>query len=307
MAEGWGIERSSTAFLHRDTFLPIALRYFPEPMNPHRLTAAALLLLTPIQALAWGHEGHRMVALIAQDHLTPAAAQAVQLLLGHDTMGDVASFADDYRSVHPETAPWHFVDIPLNEKSYNPTRDCPPSSPALANNPDAPRDCVVDRIQYFVTQLKNPTLPATERAFDLRFLIHLVGDIHQPLHTVGEARGGNQIHITQFGAQQCGERQSCNLHALWDEGLIEHKRINEKKYVANLESEITTLKLADKPLGTPIAWANASHRAATEAWAPDGAVINQQYYETEIPVVDRELEFAGLHLAALLNQIFPTQ
>ena len=82
--------------------------------------------------------------------------------------------------------------------------------------------------------------------------------------------------------------------------------MGEKKYVASLEEEIGVLKLADKPVGSVISWANASHRAAVEAWMDNGGVINEEYYKAEIPVVNRELELGGLHLAYLLNGVFTT-
>ncbi len=113
------------------------------------------LLSVTAPASAWGRQGHRPVALVASDHLSPVAAENIRYLLGRDSMADVASFADDYRSVHPETAPWHFVDIPGSEKSYLRERDCP--VPLVNGLPDRTarwRDCAVDRILYFTAQLK---------------------------------------------------------------------------------------------------------------------------------------------------------
>ena len=283
-------------------------RYWPcglysgrQPMRLTHLLQAALLLLPASAALAWGHQGHRLVALVAQDHLTPVAAERVRSLLGKESMADVASFADEYRSSHPETASWHFVDIPGAERVYVRERDCPPA-------PDASpwRNCVVDRILFFEAQLKDPGLPRSAEIFALKMLIHLVGDIHQPMHTIGDARGGNAIRVLQFGSTQCGEGAPCNLHATWDEGLLERRGLSEKKYLVRLEAEVADLKLEDKPVGTPASWANASHRAAVDALVQPGGVIDENYFRAEIPVVDRELEFGGLHLAALLNGVFTT-
>lgn len=263
------------------------------------------LLLAAAEALAWGRVGHRLTALVAADHLTPVAAENVRVLLGRESMADVASFGDDYRSEHPETAPWHFVDIPMGEKSYLRERDCP--APLAGGVPDRGakwRDCVVDRVNYFAEQLRAPETTRAGREFALKMLIHLVGDLHQPMHAIGDARGGNSNRVLLFGSRQCGERYTCNLHGTWDDGLIEHARLSEKKYLATLEAEISELKLADKPVGTAAAWANASHRVAVEAWVPDGGAINEDYYKDELPVLNRELELGGLHLADLLNKIF---
>ena len=266
-----------------------------------RVLAGLLMLVVVPQAFGWEHQGHRLVALVAADHLTPVAAENVRVLLGRDTMADVASFGDDYRSEHPETGPWHYVDIPLNEKTYVRERDCP----APVADPEAKwRDCVVDRVPYLVGMLKDPATAKAQREYALKMLIHLVGDLHQPMHAIREARGGNSNKVMLFGTKQCGERQTCNLHAAWDTDLIEHGRMSEKKYLGVLEGEIASLGLASKPVGTPAAWANASHRAAVEAWVPNGGVIDEQYYKDELPTMNRELELGGLHLADLLNGVF---
>ena len=143
--------------------------------------AAAILLTSTLAAQAWGPEGHRLVALVAQDHLTPAAREQVQILLGKQSMADVSSFADEYRVDHRETAPWHYVDIPLDQPTYSRERDCP------ASNTPPWRDCAPDRILYLVSQLKDPSLPRKQAIFDLKMLIHFVGDLHQPLHTTGDS------------------------------------------------------------------------------------------------------------------------
>ena len=270
-----------------------------------KMLAVALLWTVTASAFGWGREGHRLVALVAADHLSPVAIENVKVLLGRETMADIASFGDDYRSEHPETGQWHYVDIPGTEKVYNRDRDCPaPLVNGVADKTATWRDCAVDRISYFVGILKDPESAKPQRIFALKMLVHLVGDLHQPMHAIGDARGGNSNRITVFGTKQCGERQICNLHSTWDSGLIEHTRMNEKKYLATLEEEITSLKLETKPVGTPIAWANSSHRAAVEAWVPDGGIINDEYWQAEGPVLNRELELGGLHLANLLNGVF---
>lgn len=170
-------------------------------------------------------------------------------------------------------------------------------------NSDLWRDCVVGRIPFFAAQLKNSTLSAKDRAFALKMLIHLVGDIHQPMHAIGDARGGNQIRVVFFGSEQCGERQKCNLHNIWDDGLIEHRSLREKKYVSLLESEIIQHNWDNISQGNPVMWANQSHRLAIDAWIPDQAGIDKDYYNAEIAVVDRQLAVAGIRLARMLNAI----
>jgi hypothetical protein len=265
-----------------------------------------LCLGSVINAFAWGHEGHRLVALVAESRLTSEARQQVHLLLGRDSIADIASFADDYRQDHASTGPWHYVDIPHTKPTYDRDRDCPAAtaSKSGAGTSSGPwRDCVVDRIPFFAAQLKNPTLSAKDRAFALMMLVHLVGDIHQPMHAIGDARGGNQIRVVFFGSEQCGERQKCNLHNIWDDGLIEHRSLSEKKYASLLESEIVQHNWDKVAQENPVVWANQSHQLAIDAWVPDRAGISKDYYNAEIAVVDRQLALAGIRLARMLNAI----
>jgi hypothetical protein len=261
------------------------------------LWIALLLFGVSLQAHAWGSDGHRIVAKIAESRLTPTAALQVHQLLGSETLSDVAPFADEYRSGHPETGPWHFVDIPSTQTSYDRERDCP------ANAAGDWRDCAVDRIPYFVARLKNNLLSSADRAFALKMVVHLVGDLHQPFHAIGDERGGNGIHVAFFNSPQCGERSQCNLHGIWDEQLIEHRGLNQDKYVAHLEEAIAHNQWDKVSQGNPIVWANESHKLGISFLVPDRANIGQQYYDSAIVAVDRQLAVAGIRLARILNAV----
>jgi hypothetical protein len=173
----------------------------------HRGIALALagsIALGP-PAFAWGPEGHEVVALIAMRHLTPAASAEARPLLaieGAPDIAAVASWADEYRHSHPETGAWHYVDIPLDAAGYDPARDCPEGA------------CVVARLADFVADLANRSLPTAEREIALKWVVHLVGDIHQPLHEEdNHDRGGNDVRVTWSGWHT-------NLHHAWDSDLV---------------------------------------------------------------------------------------
>jgi hypothetical protein len=267
------------------------------------LIALSLSFVAIQHCHAWGREGHRLTALVAQDHLTPIAEENVRYLLGKQSLADVASWADEYREEHPETAKWHYVDIPGTQNTYNRLRDCP----VPEGDPGSRwRDCVVDRIFYFEQLLKAPDTETKQKIVALKFLVHLIGDLHQPFHTIGDARGGNDIHVMFLGTTQCGERSLCNLHGIWDEGLLEHRNRNEKKYLAMLRSEILENNWQRRNGGDPIAWANASHPYAQEAFVPNGTMVSSKYYDVEIRIVDQQLALGGLRLAEVLNEIFNT-
>ncbi|HYL94003.1 MAG TPA: S1/P1 nuclease, partial [Alphaproteobacteria bacterium] len=137
------------------------------------------------------------------------------------------------------------------------------------------------------------------------FLVHFVGDIHQPMHAVGEARGGNDVKLPIFGSPQCGN-YVCNLHWAWDGALIDHSGYSEEQYVQHVEELIRAKNLASRAGGTPAEWADESFRAAWKAWPPAGGSIDEAYYRANIGVVDERLALAGIRLAAMLNEALGT-
>jgi hypothetical protein len=261
--------------------------------------AGVMLLGMTQQSWAWGREGHRLTALVAEAYLTPETKAQIAELLHKESLAEAAPWADSYRTEHPETAPWHFVDIPKDEAKFDRNRDCPVS----AVDPQSPwRDCVTDRILYFEGRLGDASLSPDERAIALKFIVHLIGDVHQPFHTLGDARGGNNIHVTFMGSNRC-ETNSCNLHGVWDESIIEHEGLNEKKYTAKLLQEIKDNHWERMNGGEPTTWANISHHYAVEAYAPNGALLTRDYVTEELKVVDAQLALGGMRLARVLNRI----
>jgi len=258
------------------------------------------LTLSTSQAFAWGPEGHRVIADIARSHLTPAARQQVRNLLGNDDLAAVANWADEIKSERPETAGWHFVDIPKDASGFSEARDCFHPSEKHVSTLSDHHNCVVDRIELLNQVLADSSASRQDRIEALKFLVHFVGDIHQPLHAIEEARGGNDIHVIEFGSQQCGSR-SCNLHFAWDIGLIEHSRRPESNYHQALESLIVRENLSSRRDGTPESWANESFRLAKTVWVNHGGAVDETYYRTNIPVVDERLSVAGIRLANILN------
>ncbi|MGC2211403.1 MAG: S1/P1 nuclease [Candidatus Korobacteraceae bacterium] len=236
----------------------------------------------------WGHEGHQIIATVAEDHLDETTKVMIQSLLGNNHLYSIASWADDVRRERPETKGWHYVDIPLGSR-YDASRDCAP-----------PDSCVVAKINDFSRVLTDKSATRDQRAEALKFIVHFVGDIHQPLHAVKESRGGNGIHVQFLGDDRYG-RYECNLHGVWDTDMIVHTGLGRQEYAQHLEDLIQSQKLASADSGTPEQWANESAGLAGAAWMPDGTNLDEQYYQREIKVVDRLMALAGLRLAKLLN------
>lgn len=282
-----------------------AARHRTPPWRIAALFACACVASSTVQA--WSPQGHRLVALLATNHLTPTAQQNVSSLLGGATLADVAVWADHYLEGNNQTSFWHYVNIPLDATTYDRDRDCPRQPGVSAGGRgDRWRDCVVDRILYNQERLANPSLDRADRTIALKFLVHFIGDLHQPFHALGVERGGNGIRVSAFGSPTCsyddGTPYPCNLHGVWDTELIAHRRLSDRQYVAELERQITQRGWDVREAGSPAQWAMESHALATAALLPAGGTIDEAYFRAQIAVVEERLTLGGLRLAAWLNR-----
>jgi len=252
----------------------------------------AVFALGPVsEAASWGASGHSIIAEIAQRRLHPQALRQIRELLGGDvSLASVASWADELAQSRPETANWHFVNIPYDAASYDAARDCK----------ETPRgDCIINAIARARAVLADHKASRQQRAEALMLLIHLVGDVHQPLHAANrDDAGGSQVAVTFFD-------RPMSLHAVWDFGIIDKRTFDWGEYVRYLEQcwlrgkDINALQR-----GTPVDWALEAHRAAVDvAYAvPEDLKLGLPYYQSSLPVVDRQLALAGVRLARVLNQ-----
>lgn len=254
-----------------------------------RIIGAALavcsLIVSP-GSFAWGKDGHRIVAQIAADHLTPAAASSVNLLLAGEpepTLAGVSSWADEVRT--KETGPLHYVNFPRGTCQFTPKRDCPDGR------------CVIGGIEQSIATLRYSGATPAERNVALKNLVHFAGDVHQPLHAgLGEDRGGNTVQLQWAGA-------GSNLHALWDSGLIASTEPDWRRYVLRLAPKAANVDL--KTLDG-LDWALESCAiVASDGFYPADAKPGPEYLTRWQPTVDERLNLAGLRLAALLNALFP--
>lgn len=263
-------------------------------MTPHArrlfLTVLFALCLAPRPALAWGPTGHQCIAQIAQDRLSPEALAAVTQLLGEQSLADVATWADEVRRQegYEKSGPWHYMNPPADAEHVR--RDqCPEEG------------CVLWAVDHFAQVLRDGTAPLEQRREALRFLVHFVGDIHQPLHVgLAHDRGGNDVRVEFQG-------NFTNLHKLWDSGLIHANRPGWSAYAAELESHITPERASQ--WSTPLdaeAWADESHQLAVSFVYsfPKEGTIDAFYSQQALGIIDARLAAAGVRLAALLNDIY---
>jgi S1/P1 Nuclease len=276
--------------------------------------ATALAFLPSHGAMAWGDEGHEVVALVAQAHLDPAVLKKVNALLAADTddltahdIASEATWADKFRAGHRETAAWHFVDIELS----NPNLDqaCF-GHPAVASGQPASKgptdDCVVDKVQEFADELSNPNTAPEEQIVALKFLLHFVGDMHQPLHAADDNdRGGNQKKVSASG-QHAG-----NLHHFWDDVFVEQLGPDAKTIASDLVTHISKDDVQAWSMGTPADWAMESFQVAKDdaygqlpAPSTKGVYrLDDDYMATATQDVGTQLSKGGVRLAFILNKV----
>ena len=279
------------------------------PESASRSRSSRRLALTVILALfiilnharpasAWGRLGHRVVARFAEPHLTSKTREAVKILLEPgETLGDCSTWADEHRRDVEGSGCWHYVDVPLNESRYD----------ARFSAPVPERGCIVDKIAEFRKILKDQSKTIQERRLALRFVVHLVEDLHMPLH-VGDNhdRGGNdtQVRWFEFGS---------NMHRVWDTQMIERTANTEDAWLNALHELDTESNRVKWQCGTVEDWATESLLLARTAYrtpgtgAPikSGQELGDPYRAANLPSVRQRLAQAGVRLAWVLNQAFP--
>lgn len=283
----------------------------------------ALLLFPPLQAFAWGDGGHSIVAEIAQRRLAPHSFEIVQQLLkseyspapaGPVSLPSIASWADDYRDKHRETTHWHFVDIPVHvdglaseDVRYEESRDCPPETDALGT-------CLIKALQRQLDTLSTPVdfsdpVAVSQRAMALKFVVHLYGDMAQPLHCAdrdGDG-GGNGLHVFYSGPKQNSVENRTTFHKVWDSLLISDVQWNWNAYVADLEqSWLHGRNEAEFLTGTTVDWVNECHQKAVRAYdlVPTDLTLTLKQLSQEKVISDEQLAKAGVRLADALNKAF---
>jgi hypothetical protein len=272
------------------------------------LLFAAAAALIPSPALAWGKTGHRVVAAIADTQLSGLArAQIAQILGPGESLADVANWPDEMRSDptpywQKTTPPWHYVT--LNGFSYD---RAPPEGDALA------------ALTHFRKTLRDPNASLADKQLALRFVIHLVGDLHQPLH-VGKCcdRGGNEVKVTWFG-------KATNLHSVWDSALVDDEQLSFSELADKLERHMSAEQRIAWWDINPRDWISESAQIRDTVYPPPAKVraiakrataakaarekealpaLSYSYVYKFTPVVEQRLSQAGVRLAAYLNAIY---
>ena len=309
----------------------MALIHKPEckTLKFSQVIALIPLLLAFVPALpaaAWGPVGHETVAYIAQDNLNPAAKAKIAALLEQgayssmesaqakpaiqlaaslqpDALASISNWADHIRESRRETAPWHYIDLPIrknvtvkDEETY-----CPDNN------------CVLNQLQIFEGVLGDESKPKSERLEALKFVVHFMGDLHQPLHCADDSdRGGNEKEVRYKAPGHRGHGAKIKLHALWDHLIETRTEEDPRELATTLEKAIPQDQAAAWTKGDEKDWAFESYQIAKSKIYPGmdpGAQdytdnpLPGDYFDKMRPIVDQQLEKAGIRLAYVLNEI----
>lgn len=236
-------------------------------------------------AFAWGPTGHRATGLIAEQYLSKKAKKKLQLLLNGQSLAMAATWMDEIRSdsTYDNMVDWHWVTIQDGETYEQSKKN--------------PKGDVIESIERIVAALKSKKLSAKEEVEHIKILIHLIGDIHQPLHVGGgNDRGGNDVKIMWF-------RVDSNLHRVWDSDMIDDSKLSYTELAQSLDKPSTT-QLQSWQKATVREWATESMSYRKEVYDYGQGKLGYSYSYKYFPIVRTRLLQAGVRLAAVLNEIY---
>ncbi|MGF1922712.1 MAG: S1/P1 nuclease [Bacteroidia bacterium] len=252
-----------------------------------------IAIATSLVLLSWGYTGHRTIGVITENHLSPTAKAAVKDLLGDTSIADACTWADDARR-EPQfanTGNWHFLNLPLgldNEgfKKYVDTMKSENVYSALINAEK---------------QLTDKAIPKQQKVHALKFLMHFVGDLHQPMHVSrAEDKGGNTIQLNY-------NEKGTNLHSLWDTRMLESKGLTFDQLAGEF-NQIGNDDIKQWQSEPIIQWAWESYQISSELYAEvesmNKRVIDEAYVQKHMPTVKKRMQQAAIRLAGLLNKIY---
>jgi hypothetical protein len=269
----------------------------------------AIILLISSSTFPWGSVGHKTVAYIAEKNLSPATLEKIKPLLAGESLEDISIWADIYKQNHRNTGPWHYINLPVRQKVT--ANDIPRYYSSSGHHPT---DNVVSQIKIDIKQLKDPGTSLKDKQTALKFLVHFVGDIHMPLH-VGDDNdaGGNGKKVRYFSPTSSSNKgHVTNLHSLWD-NLIEIKAAEYPEQFGNeLNSKISASEKQKWDSGNIEDWAIESYSVSRDMIyggfqaGPGETVVPlpRDYYSRMRPIVDEQIEKAGVRLAKILEEVF---
>lgn len=253
-----------------------------------KLAAGLVFTLVSSSVFAWGQTGHRVTGAIAEQYLSAEARAAVRHLLPNESLAEASTYADEMRSNpsdfwQKEAGPYHYVTVPKGT-IYDKTK-----APEKGDS--------VTALDKFTQTLKNPEASLEDKQLALRFIVHIIGDLHQPLHAGnGTDKGGNDVRVEFFW-------QGSNLHRVWDSGLIDRKQLSYTEWTQWLSEKITPEQAAKWMTTDPLVYIGES-ASIRDTIYPESDKLSWDYLYVHTPTVKQRLQQAGIRIAAYLNELF---
>lgn len=252
-----------------------------------KLSVFVILFSISLSVLGWGATGHRIVGLIAERHLNKKVLKKIDRVLRMESLAEVSNHMDFIKSdrTYRHMSPWHYATIPT-AKNYE-----------EAGTPD--EGDIIQTIERLIAELKSGSFTNEDEAFALKSLVHLIGDIHQPLHVGnGEDKGGNDVKLEYFYSNS-------NLHRVWDSGMIDGQKYSYSEYadwINNPSDEEKTTWSSLKVLD----WANESKKYREQCYEtmPENKKLSYRYNFDNVELLNQRLLQAGIRLANVLNDIY---
>jgi len=259
----------------------------------NRICAVALgtLLATGVTspAFGWGQTGHRVTGAIAQQYLSPLSQAAMMELLPNSSLAQASTHADEMRSDPSEfwqktAGPWHYVSVPEG-KTY-----------VEVGAPD--EGDAVTALEQFTNTLKDPSATTDEKRLALQFIVHIIGDLHQPLHAGnGTDRGGNDVKVRFFW-------QDSNLHRVWDSQMLEQRGLSYTEWTAQLTRSITPQDIRSWASTDVLEWIKESTEIRDTIYPDNANNMSYDYLYNNLPTAQKRIQMAGIRIAMYLNKVF---
>ncbi|QHJ12213.1 hypothetical protein FX988_02464 [Paraglaciecola mesophila] len=254
----------------------------------YKFTIGFLALSFSVNVLAWGQIGHRVTGAIAQQHLTAQAQAAISALLPNEDLAEASTYPDEMRSNPDEfwqkkAGPFHYVTIPRG-KTY-PQVGAPEEGDG------------VTALSMFTKTLKSSNASKEDKQLALRFIVHIIGDLHQPLHAGnGTDRGGNDFKVNFFW-------HDSNLHRVWDSELLDQRQLSYTEWALRLDRKISEQDISNWSDINPQTWIAESVKIRDEIY-PTETEISWDYLYNHLPQAQERLKMAGIRIATYLNDIY---
>ena len=235
----------------------------------------------------WGQTGHRVVGKIADEYLTNKTKREIKKLLNNKSLAFVSTFGDEIKSDkrYNEFYTWHYVNMDLDENYEDSEKN--------------PKGDLVTGIEYCKKIIQDENASDDDRAFYLKLLVHLIGDMHQPMH-IGrkEDKGGNDIKLKWH-------YKDTNLHRVWDSDMIDGYQMGYAELAANADY-LSKNQVKEIQEGTIVDWVNEVHKLSNEVYASaeSGENLRYRYSYNYFAVARKQLQIGGIRLAKVLNELF---